>query len=587
MLKRTHKCGELHQAHIGQKVVLYGWARNIRDHKDIVFVNLTDRYGWVQVDMNKDQKEQISREAFLCVEGEVIPRPADQLNPNIPTGEVEVKCERVTVTAECKKQLPFEIQDQIDASEETRLKFRVLDLRRPIMLERLKLRSKMAMSIRRAMEQRDFLEVETPMLVRSTGEGARDFVVPSRVYPGSFFSLPQSPQLYKQMLMVSGFDRYYQFARCYRDEDPKRERQHVHTQVDIEMALITPEDLFDLVEFMLSTSCRETFGIALKTPFPRYTYEEVMRRFGSDKPDMRFAMEILDFATAAAGCGCEVLEKPLANKEEVKGLVLPGCAPYSRKQVEDLEKVMRTYHNNGPLFAFRVSGGKLEGSLAKKMNAESLGKLLARSEAKDGDLIVVTAGKSLPVHKGLGELRRTMGKRLKLYKEDDFCFLWITDFPLFEWNEEEKKWDPMHHMFTMPKEQYVDNFEKNPGDVTGQLYDLVLNGVELGSGSIRITSPELQKRIMEFVGIKIEEAERRFGFLLEAYQYASPFHGGIGIGFDRLVMTILHLENIRDVMAFPNAGNGTYLFDGSPAPLEPRQIKELHIKIVGEEKEKT
>lgn len=574
---RTHNCGELRKEHVDNEVTLYGWARNIRDHKDIFFINLTDRYGWTQVCATREQVGELPRESFIKIRGKVIARPEGNINKNVDTGEIEVTCIELEVVSKCKV-LPFDIQDTIDAKEEARLKYRFLDMRRPIMLSRLKFRSKVASAIRKTMEDMDFLEVETPMFVRSTPEGSRDFLVPSRTFPGSFYALPQSPQLYKQMLMIAGVDKYYQFARCYRDEDARRERQLVHTQLDIEMALVTEEDVYSSIEKIMVNIYKDVLGKDIEAPFPRYSYDECIRRWGIDKPDLRFGMELIDFTDSVKESGLRFLDDAITNGGVVKGLVAPGCSSYSRKKVTELEKFVQTFEVKG-LMSFKVKEGKLEGSLAKKMKPENLEHILKTSEAKDGDLILLCSGKANVIHRGLGELRKLLGKRLELIDEKKICFLWVKEFPIFEWDETEEKWTPMHHMFTMPSEKYIDTMEEKPGEVTGQLYDLVLNGVELGSGSIRITKPEIQKRIMAIIGMSEEEAQKRFGFLMDAYEYASPSHGGIGIGFDNLVMTIMGLENIRDVIAYPNASNGSFLYDGSPSAVEDEQIKELHIKL--------
>ena len=574
---RTHTCGQLTAKNVGETVVLYGWARAIRQHKDIIFINLTDRYGWTQICASKDQCQNLPRESFIKMTGRVIARPQGNINKDIATGEIEVECQVLEVVAPSQP-VPFEIVDGEEVREEVRLKYRFLDLRRPRMLSHLLTRNKIASSIRKTLEGMEFMEVETPMLVRSTPEGSRDFLVPSRIYPGSFYALPQSPQLYKQMLMIAGIDRYYQFARCYRDEDARRERQLVHTQIDLEMALATQEDIFTVVENIMVSAYREVFGIEVTSPFPRYSHDEVMRRWGIDKPDLRFGMELGDFSSALADSGFPLFDGAVAAGQVIKGLVAPGAGGYSRSQIKDLEKFAQTFDLKG-LVTFKVQQGQLQGSAVKKMTDASSQKLLETSGAVDGDLLLLAVGNVAVVSRGLGELRRKLGKQLELIDPNQTCFLWVKDFPLFEWDEEQQSWTPMHHMFTMPNDQYISTMEQNPGQVTGQLYDLVLNGVELGSGSIRVTLPELQERIMKIIGMSREEAHKRFGFLLEAYQYASPSHCGIGIGFDNLVMTFLGLENIREVIAFPNASNGMFLYDGCPTAVEPEQMKELHLEL--------
>ena len=574
---RSHTCGQLNAKNVGETVVLYGWARAIRQHKDIIFINLTDRYGWTQICADKDQCQNLPRESFVKVTGRVIPRPQGNINKDIATGEIEVECQTLELVAPSRP-IPFEIVDNEEAREEVRLNYRFLDLRRPCMVSHLLTRNKIASSIRKTLEAMEFMEVETPMFVRSTPEGSRDFLVPSRTYPGTFYALPQSPQLYKQMLMIAGIDRYYQFARCYRDEDARRERQLVHTQVDLEMALATQEDIFTVVEKIMVAAYRDVFAIEVPAPFPRYSYEEVMRHWGTDKPDLRFGMELIDFSAALDASGFALFDNAIAAGQVVKGLVAPGAAGYSRAQIKELEKFVQTFDLKG-LVSFKVQQGQLQGSAVKKMTGASSQKLLESSGAGDNDLLLLAVGESTVVHRGLGELRRKLGKQLQLIDPKQICFLWVKDFPLFEWDPQQQNWMPMHHMFTMPNEQYIPTLEQNPGQVTGQLYDLVLNGVELGSGSIRVTLPDLQERIMKIIGMSQEQAHKRFGFLLEAYQYASPSHCGIGIGFDNLVMTFLGLENIREVIAFPNASSGMFLYDGSPTSVDPEQLAELHIEL--------
>lgn len=576
---RTHTCGELNKAHIDQIVTLCGWARSIREHKGIIFVNLTDCYGWTQVCVSQEQAKLIGREDYLQIKGKVIPRPPESLNTKISTGEIELQCLEVNVINKCLKNLPFDIQDNLEnVREEMRLQYRYLDLRRPIMHSRLRFRSRLVNAVRKSLEEQGFLEVETPLFVRSTPEGSRDFLVPSRTYPGKFYALPQSPQLYKQMLMIAGIDRYYQFPHCFRDEDARRERQVIHTQIDLEMSLVSQEDIFDIVEKMMVSAYKELFGIDLKTPFPHYTYAECMRRWGIDKPDLRFGVELVDFAQAVEGSGFSLLEEALQQKFYFKGIVAPGCANFTRKKLDELEAFAQTFKVKN-LLAFKVQNGTLEGGASKKIKPEVLKKILEQSQAKDGDLILMSFGKFAAVHRAIAELRKRIGRELNLIDRTQLKFLWVTDFPLFEWDDEQNRWAPMHHMFTMPNPKFLDNMEQNLGDVTGILYDLVFNGVELGSGSLRITSPELQKRIMKIIGMSEEQAYERFGFLLDAYQYAAPTHGGMGIGLDNLTMTLLGLENIREVIAYPNSSAGMFLHDGNPAPVDQESLNELYIKL--------
>jgi len=434
------------------------------------------------------------------------------------------------------------------------------------------------MAVRNYLSAQGFLEIQTPLLVRSTPEGARDFVVPSRNFPGKFYALPQSPQLYKQLLMIAGFDRYFQIAPCFRDEDQRADRQLVHSQIDIEMSFCDEEDVFSVVEGIISAAFKGAIGADVKGPFLRMTYDEAMERFGSDKPDMRFGMELVDLTDLVADSEFGIFKSVCATGGRVRGISAPGCAGFSRKQIDDLTELARIYRAKG-LITLKVEGGEIQGSVAKHISSDTLGEIASRLGSADGDLILIIADTPEVSATALGHLRRYLGKELGLIPKGDYKLLWVTDFPLFEWNPDDGRWDPMHHIFTMPREGDLELLESDPASVKGRQYDLVLNGTELGSGSIRINDPAIQKRVMNVIGVTPEEAEEKFGFLLRAYQYGGPIHGGFAIGFDRLLAVMLGLESLRDVIAFPQNAAGVSLVDDCPNEIDPKQWKELHLKL--------
>ena len=578
---RTHNCGELRKKDDKKKVTLCGWNHRRRDHGGLIFVDLRDRYGLIQVvfdpKLNKEvhkTAEKLSREDVIQVSGVVRPRGKKLENPNLGTGEIEVAVDKLHILAKAKT-LPIEIDDRVVAGEDVRLKYRYLDLRRPIMQRNLRVRHETAQAAREFLSNNGFLEVETPLLIASTPEGARDYVVPSRVHPGKFYSLPQSPQLYKQLLMYAGVDRYFQLARCLRDEDLRQDRQPEHTQIDLEMSFVTVEDLLDTWERLFQHMWKKVLGINLKLPFPRFTYEESMERFGTDKPDIRFGLELIDVSDELKKCDFSVFTSVVKEGGVVR--CINPEKDFSRKELDELIKFCQTFGAKGMAY-LKVSGKKLEGSIAKYFKDEVQKKILAKTKAKKGYLLFI-ADKPKIAYNVLGRLRNKLGKELKLYDKNEFSFCYVIDFPLFEWNEDEKKWNPAHHMFCQPKEEYIKDIESDPGKILCTQYDLSLNGIELGSGSIRITNSELQEKVMKVVGYSKEKAERNFGFLLEAFKYGSPPHGGIGIGFDRIVALMLGYNDIREVIAFPKTKSAEGLVDNSPRELEDKQMKELHIKL--------
>ncbi len=586
--QRTVTCGELRAADIGKTVVLNGWVHRKRDHGGISFINIRDRYGVTQVVVDVDSAQELldraaelKMEYCVSIRGTVRPRPDSMINPSMPTGEIEVKAERIQILSRCAP-LPFMIDEATDAKEDMRLTYRYLDLRSFSMQKKIRLRHEAAFAVREYLVAKGFYEIETPTFIRSTPEGARDYLVPSRLYPGKFYALPQSPQLYKQLLMVSGFDRYFQLARCYRDEDSRGDRQPEFTQIDIEMSFVTREDVLALVEGMMGHLFKKTLGVELPAKFVRIPYDEAMDRFGSDKPDLRFGMELLDFAPYVDGaCTFQAFHDALKEGGAVKALVVPGRADYSRRQIEELEAKTKVYKAHGLAWMKVNHAGALEGGASKFFSEPA--RIVQGLGAKPGDLILIVADKKKKVAcTALGAVRSQLGKDLGLCDPAVFAFAWIVDFPLFEFNEEENRWEAAHHMFTMPQAQYHDSLEADPGAVKGDLYDLVLNGYEIASGSIRIHDPDLQKRIFRIVGMTDEEAQRKFGFLLEAFKYGPPPHGGIAPGFDRLVMLMAGETSIKEVIAFPKNSFAVSPMDQCPNDVDERQLKELHISIVPE-----
>jgi aspartyl-tRNA synthetase len=578
-MMRTHTCGALNAQHIGQDVALGGWVSSIREHPNVWFLTLRDRYGVTQIVLEGafEGRDEVARESVILVHGQVRRRPAGTERPDEPTGEIEVVARSLEVLGPCKTP-PIEVSDRVALGDEMRMKYRFLDLRRPSMLRNMVARHAVVRSVRASLERMGFLEIEPPMFVKSTPEGSRDFVVPSRLYPGFGYALPQSPQLYKQLLMIAGVDRYFSFPRCFRDEDPRRGRQLVHTQIDLEMSFAREDDVFEAVETFLRDAFREVQGITLPDPFPRLSYAEVLRRFGLDKPDLRFGMELIDLSAPARAIPFTVFQSVLAAQGEVKGLIAPGCAEYSRKQRGELEVFVKRYNVGGLAWVKREAGG-VKASFERFATPEALEELASRAGLNPGDLLLLAADRPERVARALGELRNHLGRQLALIPEGVYRPLWVVDFPLFEFDEEAGRWAAMHHMFTQPKSEFIDTLEECPGAVLGHLYDVVLNGIELGSGSIRITRPELQRRIMDFVGYPREKAEENFGFFLKAYEYGAPPHAGIALGLDNLVMTMLGLNSLLDVIAFPNNSSAIFPLDGSPSKLDEQTLRELHLSL--------
>ena len=580
---RSHTCGELRSDDIGQSVTLGGWVQNYRDHRGLVFIDLRDRYGITQIVFNLSHDEQMQEvaralrsEDVIQVEGEVISR-SENINPKLATGEIEIKSTGLVVFSKSKTP-PFEPTTAELPNAELRLKYRFLDLRRDELQKNLVLRHKMTKAARDYFDQNDFLEIETPMLGRSTPEGARDYLVPSRVHPGSFYALPQSPQIYKQILMVAGYDRYVQMARCFRDEDLRADRQPEFTQVDVEMAFVQRDDILEIIDGLMAHLVKELRGEELALPLPRFTHAEVMERYGTDKPDLRFGMELIDIGEIAGACGFGVFKNTIESGGRVRGLNARGAAEtYSRKMIDELTDYVSEHGAKGLAF-FRVADGSLDSPIAKFLDDEHHQAIIESLSAEPGDLLFFVADSDSVTSSALSALRNRLGVELELYDPSELKIAWVVDFPLLGWNEDEQRWDAEHHPFCFPVEEDLESLTSDPGAVRAQAYDLVCNGYEAGSGSIRIHDPVVQQQVFDLLGINSEEAEMRFGFLLEALRYGAPPHGGIALGLDRWVMMFAGHDNIRDVIAFPKTQKAADLLSGAPSPVDDRQLRELSIQ---------
>ncbi|MBM4037535.1 MAG: aspartate--tRNA ligase [Planctomycetes bacterium] len=620
-LKRTHTCGELRASHVGLPVTLCGWVHSSRDHGGVIFIDLRDRYGKTQVVFNPthcqaahDAAERFRSEWVIAVHGTVRHRPEGMVNPKMATGEIEVMVDEVDLLNEAATP-PFEIDDTIDVASETRLRYRYLDLRRPARQRALVFRSDCFRVIRSYFAERRFVDVETPLLTKSTPEGARDYLVPSRVNPGSFYALPQSPQLFKQILMIAGLDRYVQIAKCLRDEDLRADRQPEFTQLDVEMSFIDEEDIYRLIDGLMSEIMEKTVGRKIETPIRRLTYQQAMDRYGTDKPDLRFGLEFVDIADIAAASQFRVFSETIKGGGQVRGFNAKGGAKYTRSQLDrELPEWLAQFGAKGlawikvqPPDSTRqeavVGGGsvpraeqektrgaeapptagpnpQLVSSIVKFFSPEQQAELAKRMGAEAGDLLVFIAGTPPVVAASLDELRRRMARDLGLIPPDAFAFCWVTDFPLFEWNAEEKRPDPRHHPFTSPRPQDLPFLEERPLEVLARAYDIVLNGTEIGGGSIRIHRSDVQQRVFRLLNIGDDEARMKFGFLLDALAYGAPPHGGIALGLDRIVMLLLGLDSIREVIAFPKTQRALDLMSGAPSPVSEKQLAELGIRVV-------
>ena len=584
-LKRSHRCGEVSNALIGQTVTVMGWVQKQRNKGGIIFVDLRDRSGILQIIFEESEcgaeafakAEKLRSEFVVAVVGTVNKR-AGAANENLATGDIEIVAKEVRVLSEAETP-PFPIEADSKTKEELRLKYRYLDLRRPDLQQNIILRSKIAANIRAFLVNEGFLEIETPILTKSTPEGARDYLVPSRVHPGSFYALPQSPQIFKQLLMCSGYDRYFQIARCFRDEDLRADRQPEFTQVDMELSFVDVEDVISVNERMLQFVCKEAIGLDVQLPIPRMTWTDAMNRFGSDKPDTRFGMELQDVSEVVANCGFGVFTGALANGGSVRGINAKGQAEMPRKKIDALVDFAKGYGAKGLAYLCVMPDGSYKSSFAKFMTEEELKNLVAAMQGEPGDLLLFAADKNSIVWNVLGGLRLELGRQLGLIDNNKFNFLWVTEFPLLEWSEEDNRYVAMHHPFTMPMDEDLPLLDTDPGKVRAKAYDIVLNGTELGGGSVRIFQTDVQEKMFEVLGFTKEAAYERFGFLLNAFKYGVPPHAGLAYGLDRLVMLLVKADSIREVIAFPKVKDASCLMTNAPDMVDDKQLEELQIAL--------
>ena len=588
--KRTHYCGTVRESDIGNEVCVMGWVQRQRDLGALIFIDLRDRTGIVQLAFDSETDKEIFDKAFgiraeyvLAVHGVVRSRGEGATNPNLPTGMVEIFVKELKILSAAQTP-PFEVSDVKKVKDEIALKYRYLDLRRPSLQRNIMMRHQIAKVAREYYYENGFLEIETPMMIKSTPEGARDYLVPSRIHKGSFYALPQSPQIYKQLLMLSGYDRYIQLARCFRDEDLRADRQPEFTQIDLEMSFATQEDIMAMNEGFIKRVFKEVLGVEIETPLPRITFADAMNRYGSDKPDTRFGMEIRDLSDTVKNCAFSVFTSAIENGGSVRCIVAKNAAAtLTRKEIDKLTEHARGIGAKGLAYIRWVDDAP-NCSFAKFLSPEELDAILAAGGMEKGDVMLIVADKNKVVLPVLGALRSLLGKKLELIPEGKFNFLWVVEFPFFEWNEETGNWDAMHHPFTMPLPECLNSLESDPGSVRAQCYDMVLNGIELLSGSIRITDWQLQERMFRALGLSAEDIDRKFGFLVDAYKYGAPPHGGSGMGLDRLAMVMTEADSLRDVVAFPKVQNASELMSQCPAPVSTADLDVLGIAVIEEEK---
>ena len=581
---RTHTCGDLTKKNVDQEVILNGWVSSRRDLGGVIFIDLRDRYGITQIVFDESNKElhtkaeDLRSEYVIGIKGKVLLRDEETVNPSMPTGEVEIEVTELNVYSEAETP-PFEIKDGIATNEETRLKYRYLDLRRPEIQDNLLLRSKLYHTVRSFYHNYNFAEVETPVLMRSTPEGARDYLVPSRVNAGKFFALPQSPQTYKQLLMVSGMDRYFQIVKCFRDEDLRADRQPEFTQIDVEMSFVDEEQIFETHEELMAKIWKEHLDADIETPFPRIPYQQAIETYGSDKPDTRFGMKIKNLSDLLEDCGFKIFESTVKKGGRIVSISVPGKGELGRGALDRLTEDVKRETGAAGLIYLKVSDEGHFCSVGKFLTEDKVQALVDRSDAENGDLILILAGPNPQVYKQMGILRLMMGKELELIDQSVHNFLWVTDFPLVEWDKEAKRYAALHHPFTSPRKEDIEKLEKSPDEVNARAYDLVLNGSEIGGGSIRIHDSKIQNQMFRVLGIGEEEAREKFGFLLDAFTYGAPPHGGIALGLDRIVMIMANANSLRDVIAFPKNQKAQSTMDHSPSSVDEKQLRELHIKL--------
>ena len=588
-LHRTHRCTEVSNQNIGETVTVMGWVQKRRNLGSLIFIDLRDRSGLLQVVFDEPQvgsegfeKAGNLRSEFVVAVTGVVQKRSAAVNENLKTGDIEVIANDIRILSEAETP-PFPIEENCQTKEELRLKYRYLDLRRPDLQRNIMMKSKVSMLLRNFMEKEGFLEIETPILMKSTPKGARDYLVPSRVHPGSFYALPQSPQLYKQLLMCSGYDRYFQIARCFRDEDLRADRQPEFTQADMELSFVDVDDVIDVNERLLAYVFKEAIGVDVPLPIPRMTWQEAMDRFGSDKPDTRFGMELVDVSETVAGCGFGVFTGALENGGSVRGINAKGQGAMPRKKIDKLVSFAKDYGAKGLAYLAVNEDGTYKSSFAKFMTEEELAALVEKMGGEPGDLLLFAADKNKVVWDVLGALRLELARQLELLDKNQYNFLWVTEFPLLEWSDEENRFMAMHHPFTMPMEEDWDKIDSDPGAVRAKAYDIVLNGTELGGGSVRIHQDDIQEKMLEVLGFTKEQAHEQFGFLLDAFKYGVPPHAGLAYGLDRMVMLMMQCDSIRDVIAFPKVKDASCLMSHAPSPVDEKQLEELGIEVSEQE----